>query len=909
MDSLKNFVHLHVHSHYSIYDALSSVKNLVDKAIECDMPGMALTDHGNMFGIKDFYDYVNKLNKDREAKGIDPFKPIFGCELYVAKNGNKDHKAFPKDLGGYHLTVLAKNERGYRNLIKIVSNSWTDGFFMRPRTDRKELEKYHEGLIVLSGCLAGEVPVKLLNDDIIGSRAAIEWYHGVFGDDYYLELERHEVKDSSIIANREKYKCQEKVNRQLKQLAKEYGIKVVCTNDVHFTNQDQAEAHDRLICLGTGKELEEPNRTYYSKQEWLKTYDEMATVFEDIPEALSNTLDILNKIELYSIDHKPVLPAFPIPTEFGTEKEWREKYTEESLLHDFSCDENGEKCMSEIECIERINRLGGINELYQIMLEHDYLEKISMDRAYQIYGKPLPSDVEDRLRFELHVIKTKGFSRYFLIMQDLVNSLRSNYGVMVGPGRGSAAGCLVSFCLGITRIDPLKYDLLFERFINLNRDVLPDIDIDFDEEGRFLAHKYLEDKYGKDCCAHIVTFATMYPQRVIKNVAKLEKIPDSVSESLCEEIPPYLPNWMRMNMTNICLTVPAFKKAEKSRKPAMRNLIKYSKILEGAICGTGVHACGFVVSQGPISDWAPVFTTDNPDEKGNSIVCTQYDGMRIESTGLVKMDFLGLKTLSEIKNALLNIKYSRGIDINLDEIPIDDPNTFELYQQGNTIGVFQFESSSMRKWLRYLLPTVFDDLVALNALYRPGPMDYIPAFVSKKNGRDKITYDIPCMEKYLKDTYGVTVYQEQIMMLSRLLADFTREESDILRKAIGKRKKDIIDVLKPQFMERGKKNGHNPRLLEKIWKDWEHFGCYAFNKSHAVCYTWIAYQTAYLKANYPVEYMAAIMESRKSQKSELNILIKECKRMGLCLVSSDVIDKDNIKIVGDVIHLGKKLMK
>lgn len=909
MDSLKNFVHLHVHSHYSIYDALSSVKNLVDKAIECDMPGMALTDHGNMFGIKDFYDYVNKLNKDREAKGIDPFKPIFGCELYVAKNGNKDHKAFPKDLGGYHLTVLAKNERGYRNLIKIVSNSWTDGFFMRPRTDHKELEKYHEGLIVLSGCLAGEVPVKLLNDDIIGSREAIEWYHGVFGDDYYLELERHEVKDSSIIADREKYKCQEKVNRQLKQLAKEYGIKVVCTNDVHFANQDQAEAHDRLICLGTGKELEEPNRTYYSKQEWLKTYDEMATVFEDIPEALSNTLDILNKIELYSIDHKPVLPAFPIPTEFGTEKEWREKYTEESLLHDFSCDENGEKCMSEIECIERINRLGGINELYQIMLEHDYLEKISMDRAYQIYGKPLPSDVEDRLRFELHVIKTKGFSRYFLIMQDLVNSLRNNYGVMVGPGRGSAAGCLVSFCLGITRIDPMKYDLMFERFINLNRDVLPDIDIDFDEEGRFLAHKYLEDKYGKDSCAHIVTFATMYPQRVIKNVAKLEKIPDSVSESLCEEIPPYLPNWMRMNMTNICLTVPAFKKAEKSREPAMRNLIKYSKILEGSICGIGVHACGFVVSQGPISDWAPVFTTDNPDEKGNSIVCTQYDGMRIESTGLVKMDFLGLKTLSEIKNALLNIKYSRGIDINLDEIPIDDPNTFELYQQGNTIGVFQFESSSMRKWLRYLQPTVFDDLVALNALYRPGPMDYIPAFVSKKNGSDKITYDIPCMEKYLKDTYGVTVYQEQIMLLSRLLADFTREESDILRKAVGKRKKDIIDVLKPQFIERGKKNGHNPRILEKIWKDWEHFGCYAFNKSHAVCYTWIAYQTAYLKANYPVEYMAAIMESRKSQKSELNIIIKECKRMGLCLVSSDAIDKDNIQIVGDELHLGKKLMK
>ena len=377
MDSLKNFVHLHVHSHYSIYDALSSVKNLVDKAIECDMPGMALTDHGNMFGIKDFYDYVNKLNKDREAKGIDPFKPIFGCELYVAKNGNKDHKAFPKDLGGYHLTVLAKNERGYRNLIKIVSNSWTDGFFMRPRTDRKELEKYHEGLIVLSGCLAGEVPVKLLNDDIIGSRAAIEWYHGVFGDDYYLELERHEVKDSSIIANREKYKCQEKVNRQLKQLAKEYGIKVVCTNDVHFANQDQAEAHDRLICLGTGKELEEPNRTYYSKQEWLKTYDEMATVFEDIPEALSNTLDILNKIELYSIDHKPVLPAFPIPTEFGTEKEWREKYTEESLLHDFSCDENGEKCMSEIECIERINRLGGINEFKTLIINPEYKDKIS----------------------------------------------------------------------------------------------------------------------------------------------------------------------------------------------------------------------------------------------------------------------------------------------------------------------------------------------------------------------------------------------------------------------------------------------------------------------------------------------------------------------------------------------------
>ena len=909
MDITKNFVHLHVHSYYSINDGISSVKELVDKAIDCNMSGMALTDHGNMYGIKEFFDYVSRVNKDRMHNGKEPFKAILGCELYVAKNGCKEQKNGIKDFGGYHLTVVAKSLQGYRNLVKIVSNSWTDGFYIRPRTDRKELEKYHEGLIVLSGCLAGEVPLKLINGDIDGARETIEWYHRVFGDDYYLELERHEVKDVSADADQEKYKNQEVVNGLLLDLARGYGIKVVCTNDVHFLNQDQADAHDRQICIATGKKMDDPHRARYSKQEWFKTCDEMDSIFCDIPEALSNTIDILNKVEIYSIDHKPELPLFPIPKEFGTEEELKSKYSEDLLFGEFTCDENGENYLSEEEGLERVQRLGGMNSLYQIKLESDYLEKMTIEKACQIYGEPLSSEVKDRLRFELHVIKTKGFARYFLIMQDLINSLKENYGVMVGPGRGSAAGCLVAFCLGITKIDPLKYDLLFERFISLNCDALPDIDTDFDEEGRLLAHKYLEDKYGKNCCAYIVTFATMYPQRVIKYVAKLENIPDSVSDALCNEIPPYLPNWLRMNLTNICRTVPAFKKVEKSRKPAMRNLIKYSKMLEGTICGTGIHACGFIVSHGAISDWVPVCVMDNPYEKDQRIICSQYEGRIVESTGLVKMDFLGLRTLTELKAVLLNIKRNQGVDINLDLIPVDDEKTFALYQQGQTVGTFQFESVGMQKYLRDLHPTVFDDLVVMNALYRPGPMVYIPSFIARKNGYEEITCDIPCMEKYLKDTYGITVYQEQIMLLSRLLADFSREESDILRKAMGRRKQDIIDALKPIFIERGSKNGHNPHVLEKIWKDWETYACYAFNKSHAVCYTWIAYQTAYLKANYPVEYMAAMMESRKSNKSDLKMLIKECKRMGLKLVSTDLIGKDEIQIIGDEIHFGKKIMK
>lgn len=886
---MQDFVHLHVHTYYSILDGQSSVQKLVDKAVADGMRGMAITDHGNMFGIKELFNYCNKVNGKRKDEGKEPFKPIFGCEMYVAHHRKEDKVKEHGDMGGYHLIVLAKNYHGYKNLIKLVSRAWVDGYYMRPRTDREDLEKYHEDLIVCSACIGGEVPKKILNDDIAGAREAVEWYRRVFGDDYYLELQRHEVTDPSVRANRETFPLQQKANRVLIELAHEYGIKLICTNDAHFVDQDNAEAHDHLLCLATGKDLDDPTRMLYTKQEWFKTRQEMNDVFSDVPEALSNTLEILDKVEMYSIDHAPIMPFFPIPAEFGTEDDTRKQHSPEDLYHEFTSDENGENPLPKDEADKKIKRLGGIDKLYRIKFEADYLAKLAYDGAKKLYGDPLPNEVAERVKFELHIMKTMGFPGYFLIVQDFINSARDELGVMVGPGRGSAAGSVVAYCLGITKIDPIKYDLLFERFLNPDRISLPDIDTDFDDDGRGKVLEWVEDKYGHDKVAHIITYGTMATKNSIKDVARVEKLPLPISNALCKAIPDKLPDGLKMNLPNAIKCVPELRDAEASADPQMANTIKYAKMLEGTVRGTGIHACGTIICRDAISDWVPVSTADDKSDPGHKLLATQYDGHVIEETGLIKMDFLGLSTLSIMKETVENIKITHdGYELDLDTIPIDDDLTFKLYQEGRTIGTFQFESAGMQKYLRELHPTVFEDLIAMNALYRPGPMDYIPSFIARKNGKEEIKYDIPCMEKYLKDTYGITVYQEQVMLLSRQLANFTRGESDALRKAMGKKKKAIVDAMKPKFIAGGQANGHDPKVLDKIWGDWEKFASYAFNKSHATCYSWVSYQTAYLKAHYPAEFMAGNMSRCLNDINKITKLMSECKSMGIKCLGPDV---------------------
>ncbi|MDY4924922.1 MAG: DNA polymerase III subunit alpha [Prevotella sp.] len=886
---MKDFIHLHVHTYYSILDGQSPVEKLVDKAVANGMRGMAITDHGNMFGVKELFNYCNKINGKLKDQGKEPFKPIFGCEMYVARRTKADHVKEKGDAGGYHLIVLAKNYHGYKNLIKLVSRAWVDGFYSKPRTDRADLEKYHEDLIVCSACIAGEVPAKILKGDIPGAREAIEWHKRVFGDDYYLELQRHEVKDPNQRANRETFPLQQRANKEILKLAKEYGIKVVCTNDCHFVDQENAEAHDHLLCLSTGKELNDPTRMLYSKQEWFKTREEMNEIFSDVPEALSNTLEILDKVETYSIDHSPIMPFFPIPAEFGTEEDTRKRISPEELFREFTTDENGKEIMSHEEAEKKIKKLGGIDKLYRIKFEADYLAKLAYDGAKRLYGEPLSDEVYERVKFELHIMKTMGFPGYFLIVQDFINSAQDELGVMVGPGRGSAAGSVVAYCLGITKIDPIKYDLLFERFLNPDRISLPDIDTDFDDDGRGKVLEWVEDKYGHDKVAHIITYGTMATKNSIKDVARVEKLPLDISNRLCKAIPDKLPDGMKMNLTNAIKCVPELREAEASANPQMANTIKYAKMLEGTVRGTGIHACGTIICRDAISDWVPVSTAEDKSDPGHKLLATQYDGHVIEETGLIKMDFLGLSTLSIMKETVENIRLTHdGFTLNLDTIPIDDELTYKLYQEGRTIGTFQFESAGMQKYLRELRPTVFEDLIAMNALYRPGPMDYIPSFIARKNGKEPITYDIPCMEKYLKDTYGITVYQEQVMLLSRQLADFTRGESDALRKAMGKKKKAIVDAMKPKFIEGGKKNGHDPKVLEKIWGDWEKFASYAFNKSHATCYSWVAYQTAYLKAHYPAEFMAGNMSRCLNDITKITKLMSECQAMGIPCLGPDV---------------------
>ena len=884
-----DFVHLHVHSQYSLLDGQASIKGMVNKAIGDGMRGMALTDHGNMFGVKELYDYCKQVNKDRKKQGLEPFKPIFGCEMYVARGGDKNvHEGGKEFQSGWHLIVLAKNLTGYHNLIKLVSRSWVDGFYMRPRTDRKDLAQFHEGLIICSACIGGEVPKKIARNDMAGAEETVKWFHDIWGDDYYLELQRHEVTNPNQIANRDTYEVQKRVNPVLIELARKYGVKLVCSNDSHFLDEDDAEAHDLLLCLSTGKDLEDPNRMRYSKQEWFKTRAEMNAIFGDLPEALANTCEILDKVEFYDLESNPIMPFFPIPEEFGTEELWRQRFTEEDLFREFTSDENGENTLPREDGEKKIEKLGGIDKLYRIKFEADYLAKLAYEGAARLYPTPLSKEVDERIRFELHIMKTMGFPGYFLIVQDFINSARNELGVWVGPGRGSAAGSVVAYCLGITRLDPLKYDLLFERFLNPDRISLPDIDTDFDDDGRGKVLQWVMDKYGVENCAHIITYGAMAAKSSLKDVGRVEKVPLSTVNAWCKAMPDRLPDGKKPTLENYINATPELKEARFSRDKKESDTIKYALKLEGTVRNTGIHACGFIICRDPISDHVPVSTADDPDFPDRKTAVTQYDGHVIESTGLIKMDFLGLKTLSQLKEACRIVKEAHGIDIDIDNIPIDDELTYKLYQEGRTVGTFQFESAGMRKYLKELHPTVFQDLIAMNALYRPGPMDYIPQFIKRKNGIEPITYDLDACEEYLRDTYGITVYQEQVMLLSRKLAGFTRGESDALRKAMGKKKKDIVDQMKPKFIEGGTRNGHDAKVLEKIWSDWEKFASYAFNKSHAACYSWVAYQTAYMKAHYPAEFMAALLTRGKDDVKEVTKLLEECHAMKLEVLGPDV---------------------
>ncbi len=891
------FVHLHVHSHYSILDGMSNIKDLVDKAMKTGMGAIALTDHGNMFGVKEFFDCVNKKNGDvRDAiKALEKqikengeseelqaqltglkaklFKPILGSEVYVARRTRFDRNG-DEDRSGHHLVLLAKNKKGYQNLCKLVSSGWIDGYYYRPRIDKDILEQYSEGLIVASACLGGEIHKRIEAGDLKGAEEAVMWFKNIFGNDYYIELQRHETDKPN--ADRFVFEKQQIQNAELIKLARKTNTKLIATNDVHFVDEDHAEAHDRLICLSTGKDLDDPNRMRYTKQEWLKTPEEMYQIFSDIPEVFENTKEIADKVEFFDIDSDAIMPMYPIDEGFGTVEEYKVKYSEEDLRQEFG---------------DRFDKLGGLEKIYRIKLEADYLKKISLDGAKFRYGENIDDEIMERILFELDTMKTMGFPGYFLIVQDFIRAAR-DMGVSVGPGRGSAAGSVVAYCLRITDIDPLKYDLLFERFLNPDRISMPDIDIDFDDDGRGDVLKWVTDKYGKEKVAHIITYGTMATKSSIKDVARVQKLPLSEAERLTKYVPDKFPEVngkaLKVNIANCIAKVPELRDARFSNDQNLSDTLKFAEMLEGTVRQTGVHACGVIIGADDLTNFCPLSTAKDKDS-GEDLLVTQYEGSVIENVGLIKMDFLGLKTLSIIKEALKNIKKSKGIDIDIDAIPIDDEKTYQLYSKGLTTGTFQFESSGMQQHLRNLQPTKFEDLIAMNALYRPGPMQYIPSFINRKHGREEIEYDFDVMEKRLKDTYGITVYQEQVMLLSRDLAGFTRGQSDELRKAMGKKMVDKMAALKEKFIEGATKNGFAPLAkLEKIWNDWAEFAKYAFNKSHATCYSWISYQTAYLKAHYPGQFMAANLTRNKDNISEITKFMDECRNLGINVLGPDI---------------------
>ena len=807
---MNRFVHLNVHSHYSIMDGCANIRELVDAAIKNRMPGIAITDNGNMFGIMEFYKYVSRINIERKKERKSPFKPIIGCELYVAE-GSKKEKELGKKCNGSRLTVLAKNYKGYKNLIKIVSNSWTDGFFIRPRTDHDALKKYHEGLIVLSGGIRSELYTHIVNDDMTGLDETIKWYKQIFSDDYYLELQRtvdYELKDdkpSDLMLE------QEKVNSILIQKGKELGVKVVATNDVHYVAPEDLSAYNILSCVASGKTMEEFASQVSLSFRWLRSENEMTIVFSDIVEALTSTWDIFDKVEFYDICHAPMAPAIEIPDSFGKEKPKNEE---------------------------------------------DYLEYLTFSKAKQIYGESLSEEVTDRLKYELQIIKQKGASGYFLFMQYLVNTAQSKLGVRVGPGRGSVGGSLVCYCLGITKIDPLKHDLLFERFLSPEGTMFPDIDIDFDDEGRECVIKWLQQKYGKECCAHVIDFSTFFPfEETFKTVAKVQNIPSAQYLPLYEAI--YSDDFHPYCSIKSAITYNSkIRRMYRNADLRLRTANENAEVLNRKVRDIGVHVSGFIVANEPVSNWAPIATIDIKDSHGNQRIlnCVQYDDWNVESSGIIKFDFVSLETLSKMRDICKLIKSQKDADINIDMIPIDDEKTLELFQTGQTEDIFQFRSEVVQDYLHDLHPTCFEDLVILYCLYRPGPMKDIPTLIRRKKSKKGIKYIIPCMEKYLQNTYGLIVNQEQLMMLSRSIADFSRGESDLLRKALGLRQMDVLSLLKPRFIEGGIKNGHKKNALEKVWNEMERKGMYAFNKSHAVCYTWLAYQMAYLKANYPDEF-------------------------------------------------------
>ena len=909
------FTHLHVHSHYSVLDGMSKVPDLVDKAIKYDMPAIALTDHGCMYGIKELLDCCKKTNKKlkekaaEEGKEFVPFKPIVGVEAYCARRHRKlrdkdlkavnaEGKAYILDQSGWHLILLAKNMQGYRNLCKIVSESFMDeSYYRRPRIDKELLEEFHEGLICCSACLGGELPQKIMEGANEGNYAAAEetitWFKSIFGEDYYIEIQRHQTTKPG--ADQHVYQVQREVNPILIELAKKHGVKVIATNDVHFVEEDHAEAHDHLVCVSTNHFIDDENRMHYTKQEWLKTPAEMAEIFSDIPEALENTQEIVDKIEIYDIDSGPLMPKFPIPEEFGTEESYRQKFTEQDLFEEFTRDEHGNEVLSAEAAQKKVKTLGGYDRLYRIKLEADYLRHLTYIGAHQRYGETLTEEQEERINFELHIMKTMGFPGYFLIVMDFIRAAREELGVSVGPGRGSAAGSVVAYCLRITDLDPLKYDLLFERFLNPDRISLPDIDTDFDDAGRGKVLDWVSEKYGHTHVAHIITYGTMATKSAIADVGRVQRIPLARVNEIKGFIPDKFPDSIKdekgktpkVNLKNCYKHVDDLRVLLNGNEPQIRNMLTYAAQLEDTIRQVGIHACGVIIGADDLTKFAPLSTVEDK-ATGRRVLVTEYDGHVVESVGLIKMDFLGLKTLTIIKECLKNVYQAHGVNIDIDHIPIDDAETYRLFQEGRTIGVFQFESAGMRKYMKELKPTVMGDLIAMNALYRPGPMDYIPQFIRRKHGLEPVTYDIPVMEKYLQDTYGVTVYQEQVMLLSRLLANFTRGESDQLRKAMGKKIMAMLAELKPKFINGGKANGHNEKVLEKIWADWEKFASYAFNKSHAACYSWVAYQTAYLKAHYPAEFMAANLTVAKDDIKDVTKFMDECRAMKISVLAPDV---------------------
>ena len=820
LDTMRPFTHLHVHSQYSVLDGASNITKLILKAKEDGMSALALTDHGNLFGAKRFY-------SEAINHGI---KPIIGCEVYVAKKSRFD-RTEKEDRSGNHLILLAKNKTGYLNLSKLVSLAWIEGFYYRPRIDHELLEKHRDGLIVSSACLGGEVPEALLNGRDDEAEAQILWYKKLFGADYYLELQRHQTEDPGT--DQETYTKQKLVNEKLITLAKKHAIKIIATNDVHFVNAEDAEAHDRLICLNTGKDLDDPDRLRYTKQEWFKTREEMHEIFSDVVAALDNTMEIAEKVETYELDRPPIMPDFPIPEGFDD--------------------------------------------------ADDYLKYLTFEGAKSRY-KELTSEIKERIDFELSVIKKMGFPGYFLIVQDFLNAARE-MGVSVGPGRGSAAGSVVAYCLRITEIDPLKYGLLFERFLNPDRISLPDIDIDFDEDGREEVLKWVVHKYGKEKVAQIITFGTMAAKMAIRDVARVQKLPLPDADRLAKLVP----ERPGITLSQAYKEVKELKEARSSDIPLVAQTLKYAEILEGSIRHTGLHACGIIIGKSDLMDYLPLCISKDSD-----LLVTQFDGDYVEDVGMLKMDFLGLKTLSIIRDAVENIQESRGIDLDIDTVPLDDPKTYELYSNGETTGLFQFESPGMKKHLRALKPNRFEDLIAMNALYRPGPMEYIPKFISRKHGKSKVSYDLPVMEKYLKETYGVTVYQEQVMQLSVAMAGFTRGEADKLRKAMGKKQKRVMDDLREKFIQGCAKNDIGEHIALQVWHDWEEFAKYAFNKSHSTCYAFVSYREAYLKAHFPSEYMAAVLSRNINDIKKITVFMDETNRMGIEVLGPDV-NESNIK--------------